>query len=103
MYIHKKHQQANLDINFDINFFKSLSTFLFVNDSSSKMPGLSYQGWRFFFNVRTRNSNITLNPLDYGRAEEARLDPCENVLAGAFIAVLDVLILNSDIDKIAKA
>ena len=51
--------------------------------------------------IRTRKRNIKLNLIDYGRAEEAHLDPRESFRFGAFIVILDVLF--SDIDKRDKA
>ena len=51
--------------------------------------------------VRTCKRIITLNPLDYGRAEGARYDLCKSFRVGAFTDVLDVL--SSGIDMRAKA
>lgn len=49
-------------------------------------------------NGHTCQMNITLNPLDYARVEEAHVDKYESFSVGA---ILDVL--SSDIDKKPKA
>ena len=91
----KSLQSTTTDLNTAVALLKSLSTFVqslrdrfeeFVTDGAER-SGSS----EFSQNLRRRQRNIRLDPLDYGRSEDTELGPRDSFRVNAFIGILDVL------------
>ncbi|KAK6186835.1 hypothetical protein SNE40_006103 [Patella caerulea] len=97
-------QSQSTDLNTAVELLKSLRVFVeslrdrfddFLTD------GIERSGTNDFDAPRSRKRNVRLDPLDYGRAEEASLSPEDAFRVNGFVCVIDVL--RSELDKRTNA